>query len=54
MMACAAALKAVSRVISTEPKTAEEIFSKVNWWTFDTIAEALQELGDYALDNTSS
>lgn len=49
MMACPAAINAVrsalsSRLSPPRAQTADEIFETINWWTKETICEAIAEL----------
>lgn len=44
-MACEAAIKHALRNLSNDcPRTAAEVFALVNWWTPETIQEALDAL----------
>lgn len=46
-MGCPAAKAAVKAQITSAPKTAEDIFKMINWWTLPTIIESLAELAEF-------
>lgn len=43
-MACGGALRAAYARLRSQPKTAEQVFREINWWTLGYIREALDEL----------
>ena len=35
---------ALSKLSRDEPRTADQVFKMINWWTLDTISESLDHL----------